>query len=117
MIMDSPINMTVQELIDMLNTYCIKNSICSVSEELYVEMEDLLKSINFEYVASVDHDEHRCYVLSEDVYKISIDGRTYYIGTWEVATLKSKSISVSDCRYYIEFFEMEPYTTVSYRRK
>lgn len=108
--------MTISELINKLNTYCKENNVYRVDdfdEQIYEELE----SLGFKYIDSVDSDEHRWYVLGENVYEVSIDNRTYYIGTWEVETLKSESMSVSDCGCQLEFFEMEQYTTVSYREK
>lgn len=114
--MKGNINMTIQELINKLNTYCKDNDIYSM-DDCDEEICDELKSLNFKYVASVDRDEHRWYILSENVYEVSIGNKTYYIGTWEVETLKSECMSVSDCGCRLNFFEMEQYTTVSYRRK
>lgn len=108
--------MTIQELIDKLNTYCKDNDIYSL-DDFDEEMDDELKNFKFEYITSVDRDEHRWYVLCNSVYKVSIDNNTYYIGTWEVETIKSECMSVSDCGCRLKFFEMEQYTTVSYRKK
>lgn len=108
--------MTIHELINKLNTYCADNDICSIEdfgEDLYNE----LKQLQFHYIASADRDEHRWYILCNNVYEVLIGNKTYYIGTWEVETLKSESMSVSDCGHRLEFFEMEQYTTVSYRAK
>lgn len=106
----------VNELIEKLNKYCSENDIYDLddlSEELNAELEQ----VKFHYVGTVDRDEHRWYVLAENVYSVYMDGENYYIGVWEVETLKSEYMSVSDCMCEIEFYEMEEYTTVSYRIK
>ena len=107
------------ELLEKLNKYCAKNDVYDLdylSKELDNELNEL-KQYNFHYVATVDTDEHRWYVLAENVYEVCIDGIKYYIGVWEVETLKSEAMSVSDCGVKLRFYEMEEYTTVSYRRK
>lgn len=104
------------ELLEKLNKYFAENNIYSLDdldEELYNELE----KYNFCYVTTVDTDEHRWYILDENVYEVCIDGIKYYIGVWEVETLKSEAMSVSDCGVKLRFYEMEEYTTVSYRRK
>ncbi len=108
--------MTIQELISKLNEYCKNNNIFDL-DCIDGEMAEELEKLKFEYVTSVARDEHRWYVLCNSVYKVSIDDQTYYIGTWEVETIKSECMSVSDCGSILKFFEMEQYSTVSYRRK
>lgn len=100
------------ELLEKLN----KCGIYSL-DDLDEELDNELEKYNFRYVATVDTDEHRWYVRGENVYEVCIDGIKYYIGVWEVETLKSEEMTVSDCGIKLEFYEMEEYTTVSYRRK
>ena len=69
------------------------------------------------YVSCVGSDEHRWYVLGENVYKVTLDDKDYYVGVWEVETLKSEIMDISDCGNILKFYEMEQYTTVSYREK
>ena len=106
----------IQELIELLNNYCTENKIGRVND-LDVEPSSELWKYELDYVKTVDTDEHRWYVLAEKVYRVCIDGKTYHLGTWEVETLKSEAMSVSDCGCVMKFYEMEEYTTVSYRRK
>lgn len=108
--------MNINELINKLNDYCKNNDICDIErmdKDIYTE----LKSLDFNFVQAVEYDEHRWYVLALNVYSVTIQGIKYYIGVWEVDTLKSERMSVSDCDCQLEFFEMEQYTTVSYRAK
>lgn len=108
--------MKITELIEKLNNHCkeeyIYNTGC-IGEELWNE----LKGYGFKYISTVDTYEHRWYVLAENVYSLEIDNVKYYLGVWEIRTLKSEGMSVEDCCNIIEFFEMEEYTTVSYRAK
>lgn len=108
--------MTIHGLINKLNTYCKDNQIYCL-DDFNEEMCEELERLKFKYVTSVDRDEHRWYVLCNSVYEVSIDNETYYIGVWEVETIKSECMSVSDCEHLLKFFEMEQYTTVSYREK
>lgn len=108
--------MTINELINKLNDYCKNYDICdidNISKELYDELE----SLDFDFVQAVEYDEHRWYVLALNVYSVTIDGIKYYIGVWEVETIKSECMSISDCECKLKFFEMEQFTTVSYRIK
>lgn len=110
--------MTITEFIEKLNRYCYENDVYSVDDFSYDdELDDKLCSLRFSQVATVDTDEHRWYVLALNVYSVTIDGVKYFVGVWEVETLKSERMSVSDCENQLVFFEMEEYTTVSYRRK
>lgn len=106
----------LNELIEKLNKYCSENNIYDI-DDMSDEIWDELEQAKFQHVATVDHDEHRWYVLAENVYSVLIGGEKHYIGVWEVDTLKSECMSVEDCMCEIEFYEMEQFTTVSYRRK
>lgn len=108
--------MDFKELIEKLNKYCSENEIYDL-EDIGGQMQQELDNVDFHYVTTVDRDEHRWYVLAENVYAVFIEGKNYYMGVWEVETLKSERMSISDCMCDIEFYEMEEYTTVSYRRK
>jgi len=98
----------IKELIDELNEYCEDNLIYDVDD---------IDDDRLTYVDSVGTDEHRWYILEELVYKVLLGDDCYYIGCWAVKSLKSESMSVSDCGRVINFHEMEKYETVSYRRK
>lgn len=107
--------MKIHELIEKLNACCKENNIYTVAVDN--EIWNILNKFKFDYVASVDREEHRWYVLALRVFKVVLDNETYYIGTWEAETLKNECMSISDCEHLLEFFEMEQYTTVSYRAK
>lgn len=108
--------MKIQELIEDLNAYCKANDIYCI-DDLGEELYQMLKNHRFKFVTTLGRDEHRWYVLDENVYELSIDGKTYYLGVWEVETIKSECMTVRDCECVLSFCEMEKYTTVSYRVK
>lgn len=106
----------IKNLIEMLNNVCEENQIYDIDflpEEIYEQ----LKEYDFKLVATLDRDEYRWHVLANNVYSVCIDGTMYFIGVWEVETLKSESMSISDCENILNFCEMEEFTTVSYRVK
>lgn len=106
----------IQGLIERLNNYCAENNVACM-DDLSLELLSELGQYKLDYVTTVDVEENRWYALAEKVYRVCIDGKTYYLGVWEVAMLKSEAIMVSDCGHVMKFYEMEEYTTVSYRRK
>lgn len=106
----------VKELIEKLNKYFTENDVYSL-DEVNQELEEELKKVGLKCIAKLDRDEHRWYTLSENVYRVHINGKNYYIGVWEVETIKSEMMDLEDCGVQLEFFEMEKYTTISYRRK
>ena len=108
--------MTINELIAKMNQCVSENDNYNLEDILY-ELYDELEPLHFTYVTTINRNEYRWYILAENVYSVSIDGKKYYIGVWEVETLKSESMSVSDCECKLYFYEMEEYTTVSYQRK
>lgn len=108
--------MTIKELIEKLNRYCTETKVYDL-DDIGGDMWDELQKFDFRKITAVDSDEHRWYVLSLNVYGVTIDGSEFYMGVWEVETLKSECMSVSDCENMLKFFEMEEYTTVSYRPK
>lgn len=116
--------MTIQELISELNAYCEKNNIYSVDQLMNAEDYDLhdewgekLKELGFQQIAITDHDEHRWYVLGLYVYRVIINAETYYIGTWDVETVKSEQMTGLDCENLVQFFEMEQCLKVTYIAK
>ena len=106
----------IKDLIKRLNKYCSENNVYSL-DNLSLKLWNELERYKLEYIATVNTDEHRWHILAENVYRMCVDGTNYYLGVWEVETLKSEGMSISDCGHQLIFFEMEEYTTVSYRRK
>lgn len=72
---------------------------------------------NIEFVETISTDEHRWYILEENVYKMKIDGKDYYFGVWEVGSLKSESMTAEDTYCNMEMFEVEKIVKETFRRK
>lgn len=82
-------------------------------------LEDLPEEIYKKYfenkgcVYSGDVDKHRWYETSVEVYKV--DG--VLIGVCAVTDCFSEQSEVQDMFHTLRFFEMEEYTTISYKKK
>jgi len=63
--------------------------------------------------SQLDIDKHRWYETSVSVYQIG----DKFLGVESVTDLFSEQMDYSDCRHTLNFFEMEEYSTVSYRVK
>lgn len=90
----------------------------------YYRMDDLLDEHykeegykDIEFVETLSTDEHRWYILEENVYKVKIDEKDYYFGIWEVGSLKSEGMCASDTGVTMELFEVEKIMKVSFKRK
>lgn len=90
----------------------------------FYRMEDLLdehyeeeKYKNIEFVETLSTDEHRWYILEENVYKIKIDEEDYYFGILEVGSLKSEAMTASDTGVTMELFEVEKIVKETFKRK
>lgn len=90
----------------------------------YFRMDDLLdehygeegyKDIRF--VETLSTDEHRWYILEENVYKIKIDNKDYFFGIWEVGSLKSEAMTAEDTGCKMEMFEVEKIVRETFKRK
>lgn len=107
---------TIEEYINKLNKYCAEHDICDIEDTYeYPELNELVDKL--EYIESIERDEHRWYVLALNAYKVSLDGADYFVGVWEVETLKSECMSVNDCGIKLDFFEMKEVITTTYRKK
>lgn len=92
--------------------------------ENYYRMDDLLdehynedKYKDIDFVETLSADEHRWYILEENVYKIKIEGIDYYFGVWEVGSLKSEAMTAEDTGCKMEMFEVERIVKESFKRK
>ena len=90
----------------------------------YARMDDLLDEHykedgykDIEFVETLSTDEHRWYILEENVYKVKVDGNDYYFGVWEVGSLKSESMTAEDTFFKIEVFEVEKIMKETFKRK
>lgn len=86
---------------------------CDLLDEHYGE--DGYK--NIEFVETLSTDEHRWYILEENVYKAKVNDEDYYFGVWEVGSLKSESMTAEDTYFEIEVFEVEKITKETFKRK
>lgn len=77
--------------------------------------EDFYKDISF--VETLSTDEHRWYIVEENVYKILFDGKEYYFGINEVGSLKSEEMTAEDTGYNMEMFEVEKIVRETFKRK
>lgn len=90
----------------------------------YYSMEELIDEHyeeedykNISFVETLSTDEHRWYILEENVYKVKINSIEYYFGIWEVGSLKSEGMSISDTGITMELFEVEKITRETFKRK
>lgn len=90
----------------------------------YYRMDDLLDEHykeeiyeSIEFIETLSTDEHRWYILEENVYKVKINNEDYYFGIWEVGTLKSEEMTASDTGVTMEMFEVEKIVKKTFRRK
>lgn len=103
----------MKELIEKLNALQIEQ--CS-----YEWTEDLPEDIYNKYFADIDAedlelyvDKHRWYETSVSVYKIGDE----FLGVESVTDVFSEQMGYSDCGHTLNFFEMEEFSTVSYKVK
>lgn len=92
--------------------------------EKYYTMDDLLdkhyKEENYkdiEFVETLSTEEHRWYILEENVYKLKTDKKDYFFGVWEVGSLKSEIMTARDTYCNMEMFEVEKIVKETFRRK
>lgn len=90
----------------------------------YYRMDDLLdehyqeeKYKDIEFVETLSTDEHRWYILEENVYKVKINNEDYYFGIVEVGSLKSEAMTASDTGVTMELFEVEKIVKETFRSK
>lgn len=106
--------MTIQELVKKLNYLKIPQTFDweeSLPEEIYTHhFEDQFEVLQDQ----LDVDKHRWYETSITVINISDVG---ILGVRSVTDVFSEQMTVGDCYYTLEFFEMEEVRTISYKIK
>lgn len=95
---------TTKEIIDQINSMKLSSPHFAKDE---LNIPDIVE------VATVDHDEHRWFVVGTIVFKIGED----YIGVRGPVSLKSESMGYDDVGYECEAFEIERVTSVTFKRK
>ena len=105
----------MKELIQKLNDLKITQISGGWEENIPEDIwEQYFENIQYEEVAwDLDVDTHRWYETSTTV--IRIDG--IFMGINYITNMFSESQEYEDCFHYLEFMEMEEFSTVSYRSK
>lgn len=62
---------------------------------------------NIEFVETIGTDEHRWYILNNNVYKVKLEEQDYYFGATEVGCIKDECASLTDICHKTELFEVE----------
>lgn len=79
----------------------------------YYTMEDLIynnEQLGIEFVEQIGSDEHRWFIVGDNVYKINLDGEDIYFGISEVVSLKSEQMTYGDTNFDLELFKVKPVT-------
>ena len=79
----------------------------------YYSMEDLIddnEQLGIEFVEQIGSDEHRWFIVGDNVYKINLDGEDIYFGISEVVSLKSEMMTYEDAGCDLELFKVKPVT-------
>lgn len=79
----------------------------------YYSMEDLIddnEQLGIEFVEQIGSDEHRWFIVGDNVYKINLDGEDIYFGISEVVCLKGEMMTYEDTGYDLELFKVKPVT-------
>ncbi|HMT02307.1 MAG TPA: hypothetical protein PKD00_03205 [Burkholderiales bacterium] len=104
---------TNKELVDYLNGLKIKQTSSwdeDIPEDVWNEyFEDKLKVVESDLYV----EKHRWYETSVEIIKIN-DG---FIGIESVTDTFSEQQEIRDCYHTLEFFEMEPVQTITYKIK
>lgn len=105
----------MKELIEKLNSLKILQTSGDWEECIPEDIfEEYFENTDYGDVAyGLDVDTHRWYETSTTV--IRIDG--IFMGIEYITNMFSESMDYEDCYHYLEFTEMEEFTTVSYRVK
>lgn len=101
----------VDELIAALNALKI-NDTGSLEEDIPTEIMDQFPEFDPEntVMQELDPEEHRWFIYSTTVLEVSGE----FIGVMVISSVKSESMSVSDCDNTLEFFKMKKVVVESY---
>lgn len=89
---------------------CLDNFI----DEHYDEFED----IDFKYIETIGTDEHRWYIISDNVYEIYKDNMLLgHLAISEVTTIKSETSSYSDLFIDVKAHNVEKIVKESFKLK
>lgn len=92
--------------------------------EQYYSMDDFIDAhynekyySDIRFVETLSTDEHRWYILEENVYNVNVEGKDYYFGILEIGSLKSESMGIEDTGITMKMFEVEKIVKQTFRRK
>lgn len=77
----------------------------------YYSMDDLIddnEQLGIEFIEEIGSDEHRWFIIGDNVYKITLDGEDIYFGISEVISLKSEAMTYEDTGFDLELFKVRP---------
>ncbi len=77
---------------------------------------EFLKDINYIEPINNSTDEHRWYILQDNVYRIKINKNVYYFGATEVVSLKSEEMSYEDTGWGVEIFKVIPIEKITFEK-
>lgn len=99
---------TVKELIEKINKSDEVRTASYAEDELFGEDWDKIH-----YVATVDLEEHRWYVVGTAVYQMGDE----FFGIRGPVSLKSENMDYDDILYQCKAFEMQQVTLITYTKK
>lgn len=77
-------------------------------------VDDYYDKPNYEFLKDIKYvetirggEDHRWYVVGNNIYSIDIDGETYFFGASEVTMLKSEEMSWDDTCWETEVFKVK----------
>lgn len=72
---------------------------------------------NIEFVETIGTDEHRWYILNDNVYKVKLEGQAYFFGVTEVGCIKDECAGLTDVCHETKLFEVEKIVKETFKRK
>lgn len=72
---------------------------------------------NIEFVETIGTDEHRWYILNDNVYKVNLEGEDYFFGANEVGSIKDECADLTDICHETKLFEVDKIVKETFKRK
>ncbi len=86
----------------------------------YYSMDDLIddnEQLGIEFIEEIGSDEHRWFIIGDNIYKIVLDGEDIYFGISEVISLKSEMMTYEDTGFGLELFKVRPVIKETFERE
>ena len=86
----------------------------------YYSMDDLIEDneqLGIEFIEEIGSDEHRWFIIGDNIYKIVLDGEDIYFGISEVISLKSEMMTYEDTGFGLELFKVRPVIKETFERE